>query len=144
MVYIPCAMEEIGLVFLGVLLISLLISILIFLFLGGKESEESVIEDETQTENKESDKEYKCTKCANRGSPVCINCKTVSHPDGPYSRPRYYVFMSDVPLSDLLKNDAMSRSEAVDKALQRFLDDRAPLPLSLVMEFNKLHEREEE
>lgn len=83
---------------------------------------------------------FECKNCANRGSPLCELCTQVTSPDGTEHKPKYYVYFNSViPFS--AKRQMEGRGEHIAKALEMYLRAGWPLPVSLVMEYNRHTEK---
>lgn len=85
---------------------------------------------------------FECTRCANRRSPLCELCSQVTSPDGTEHKPKFYIeFASESGKYDAdarpFKNE---RGEACAQRLERYLREGSPLPIALVMEYNKFAE----
>ena len=81
------------------------------------------------------DKKYDCAGCANRRSPLCELCTQVTAPDGTESKPKYYIELEAVvPL--FAKRELSDRGEECALMIEKHLNARCALPVSLVMEYN--------
>ena len=74
---------------------------------------------------------YNCKECANAGTLICNNCNSITKPSGDETRPTEFVHL--VPLS------AKEKSESNIRA---YIDRSKPIPLSLIFQYNELHEEE--
>ncbi len=82
---------------------------------------------------------FECNNCANRRSPLCELCTQVTSPDGTKHKPKYYVeFTGDSGKYDVDGRPITNpRGEECAKKLERYLREGSPLPVALVMEYNK-------
>ena len=84
---------------------------------------------------------FECTRCANRHSPLCELCTQVTSPDGTKHKPKYYVEFTGVNgrYAGCKPNRPFNseRGEECAKMLERYLSEGSPLPVALVMEYNK-------
>lgn len=82
-------------------------------------------------------KEYRCSECMNRRTPLCELCNSVKSPDGEESKPTYYQGVSGIttecPELEALVNTIAMRALAC-----------VPINLNSVMRYNKLVAGEEE
>lgn len=88
-------------------------------------------------------REYKCTECANKGTPICEVCRSIVAPGGKVvKRPTHYsaymaVDMYEAPMS--MPYDM--EMDGVAFLLMQTLKHHMPLPLSVVMDYNTHAER---
>jgi hypothetical protein len=91
----------------------------------------------------ESAKVYSCDSCANRKSPLCELCTSVTSPDGSMSKPKYYVeFCSALPMG--VTRRLRGRGAACAYILEKYLYAGWPLPVGIVMEYNGHVEKQRE
>ena len=93
-----------------------------------------------------SDKHYDCKTCVNRGSPLCELCTHIASPSGKERKPTYYIAQSSI-----LRAGGRSRFqehptenneiESLAKFITSFLCQRVPIPISVVMEYNRKTEK---
>lgn len=138
-------MVELGLLLAVSIFATMIISIWVF----RKKNRETKPPEKASQENLGREKAYSgiknrylCTGCANKGSPLCRLCKVIRHTDGTETKPSYYVSIVNIPLTDALRCASISRTAATEMVIARYLEERAPIPTALVMEYNKLHENE--
>ena len=70
---------------------------------------------------------YNCKECANRGTPLCNECSSITKPSGEETRPTRFVKL--IPIGK------------VDKLIiniAAYIDRKKPIPLGMVLEYNKL------
>ena len=94
-----------------------------------------------EPKNRESkeEKHYECKRCANRGSPLCELCSSITSPGGRERKPKYYVEFTGV--TPRFKNNELSkRGIECRRMLEEYIYLGEPLPVALVVEYNKLVE----
>lgn len=94
------------------------------------------------------DKHYDCKTCVNRGSPLCELCTKITSPSGKEHKPKYYIGQSDITVFGGISGSyqriaADEETERLAKYLLDHLLARAPLPTSVVLEYNRKTEKEE-
>ena len=77
---------------------------------------------------------YSCDRCANKGTPICKVCTHITSPQGVVRKPKYYVFTIDIATLP-------SAIEERQRAISRYLNAGLPVPIRLVMEYNKFVEK---
>ena len=88
---------------------------------------------------------FECKRCANRRSPLCETCSQVTSPDGTEHKPKYYVEFTGV--TRMTVDDAprrpfkRERGEAYARMLEEYLREGSPIPIALVMEYNRHAEK---
>ena len=93
------------------------------------------------------DKHYDCRTCVNRHSPLCELCTQITSPSGKERKPKYYIGQSDITVfggrGKVQRITADEETERLAKYLLDHLLARAPLPTSVVLEYNRKTEKEE-
>lgn len=94
------------------------------------------------------DKHYDCKTCVNRNSPLCELCTQITSPSGKEHKPKYYIGQSDITVfggrgGSYQRITADKETERLAKYLLDHLLARAPLPTSVVLEYNRKAEKEE-
>jgi hypothetical protein len=74
---------------------------------------------------------YNCTECANKGTPLCNECSSITKPSGEETRPTEFLHV--IPLSE---------KEKTESNIRAYLERSKPIPITLVMKYNELHEEE--
>lgn len=99
-------------------------------------------------------KEYNCKDCIYKGSEVCEHCTTVAYPSGKTSKPTYFrtvessvirISIEDLPPPFGLKPKYIHdehRAIDISKAIVRYLNNRLPIPIEWVQEYNELRTKE--
>lgn len=94
-------------------------------------------------------KHYDCKSCVNRNSPLCELCTQITKPSGKKTKPRYYIAQKEImPVGriDKLSCERFTSDKETDRLagyLINYLLVRAPLPTSVVLEYNRKTEKEE-
>lgn len=81
---------------------------------------------------------YSCDECASKLTPLCGICSQIRTARGVMRRPKYFVALTrlDIPSGDIFSAPKSDLKEAI----HTFLDAGAPVPLALVMTYNRLAE----
>ncbi len=102
------------------------------------------------TENKE----YNCRDCVYKGTEVCEQCTAIKYPSGRTSRPTHFRTVESsvikISVEDLapplgLKPKCIHdehRAIDISKAIVRYLNNRLPIPIEWVEEYNELRTKE--
>lgn len=88
---------------------------------------------------------FECKRCVNRASPLCEICTTITSPGGKENKPRYYVKQGDIENPIVKITFPHNKSEVCKKkalSIGVFLQNGVPIPMKLVMEYNRLAEEE--
>lgn len=87
---------------------------------------------------------FECTRCANRRSPLCELCSQVTSPGGTEHKPKYFVEFTGATRmwaeGEPRRPFESERGEACAKMLEEYLREGSPIPVALVMEYNKFAE----
>lgn len=99
---------------------------------------------------------YDCRNCVNQGSKVCERCNTIVSPSGRTSKPTCYTTLEDslirIKISDIIAPSAMLkprkihdelRADDICKAMIRCMNDRKPIPIEWVEEYNELRTKDD-
>ena len=82
-------------------------------------------------------REYDCSECLNRKTPLCEICTSIYHTDGTISKPKYFVKHTEISLDCVNSAD---HSEWLAQYIEAHVHSRTPVPLSIVMKYNLLTE----
>lgn len=89
-------------------------------------------------------KQYDCSTCVNRNSPLCELCTQITSPSGKERRPKYYMRIMELePFAPELKVPLGLNTELEKRAITiaRYLGAGLPIPIRVVLEYNKIAER---
>ena len=90
-------------------------------------------------------REYKCAECANRGTPVCEVCRSIVNGGKVYKRPTHYTAYAPIDMFEAPPYQAYDMEQDVLAfLLTQTIRHHMPLPLSVVMDYNKVAERNAE
>ena len=85
-------------------------------------------------------KHYDCATCVNRNSPLCELCTQILSPSGKERKPKYYIGQVEVePIDPELKFDSEVERRAF--LIAKHLISGLPIPIRIVLEYNKLSEK---
>ena len=74
---------------------------------------------------------FECKDCANRNTPICDQCTFITNPSGNVQRPSCFCRLSQIKPSDVLATQ-----------IGMFMEHRLPIPVSIVIDYNKLTEED--
>lgn len=86
-------------------------------------------------------KEYDCGRCANKRTPMCNICTVVRATDGTKSKPKYFVRLSDKEIHTVGLS-GVDISEDLALYIVRSIELGAPIPIALIMLWNRKREAE--
>lgn len=79
---------------------------------------------------------WNCTRCANRRSPLCELCTTIQSPDSLPGEPKYFIELEGaIPIERT--SELNERGRACGEMIEKYLWAGSPVPIALVMEYNK-------
>jgi hypothetical protein len=83
-------------------------------------------------------REYKCTECANKGTPVCEVCRSIVNGGKVYKKPTHYTAYAPIDMFAAPPSLPYNmEQDGVAYLLMQTLKHRMPLPISVVMDYNK-------
>lgn len=86
---------------------------------------------------------YDCGFCANKRTPLCDACSVIRAPDGEVSKPKYFVRLSDKPIHIVGYGGSGDIFEEISVYIKESAEERLPIPVALIMRYNKLAEQRE-
>jgi len=75
---------------------------------------------------------YSCEECVNKNSPLCELCYKIDQPSGSTTKPTYFVSRGEITV--------MKKQTAAILIVENIIN-RLPIPINLVIEYNKSIER---
>ena len=82
-------------------------------------------------------KEYKCSECLNKRTPICYSCSSIESPDGEESKPKHYQANTGTLI---LSEELTSLSRVIESRVAIGL----PINVSWVIRYNQLVASNEE
>jgi hypothetical protein len=79
----------------------------------------------------EDKKIYDCNECANKATPLCNECNSITSPSGRMTRPTNYCHL--IPLD---------RESRLHNNISAYLKAGKPIPLAMVIEYNEITEED--
>ena len=85
----------------------------------------------------QSEREFDCSYCCNKRTPLCDKCTVVQATDGTVSKPKYFVRLSDEEIHVIKEQSGADMLEDLALYIVRSVELGVPIPTALVMLWNR-------
>ena len=93
-------------------------------------------------ENKvQKEREFDCSRCCNKRTPLCNSCSVITAPDGTVSKPKYFIGLSDEEIHVIEEQSGADILEDLALYIVRSVEVGVPIPTALVMLWNRKVEK---